>query len=212
MISLLVKIALWSWKWVAVAKLLLRWRSVCVHVCVCVSAFLTARVGVSRGEMIKVVGGNIKKCGVERVWWDRTQCRACCLSYDLPVMWLPWEPNIQPQLFPYKTKLLWGSIRMLFFFFFFSFLTTTKLIVRLFFFFAWLLFFISSRVKTWASRKHRDRRCHFSDAIQIVSAMWSVPLSHFSHTYSGKHSWEIPKKKKKKKMCLWVLCTCATAP
>lgn len=212
MISLLVKIALWSWKWVAVAKLLLRWRSVCVHVCVCVSAFLTARVGVSRGEMIKVVGGKHQK-----VWCGTSVVRSHTVPGLLSLLWPPCHVASMRTKHPATVVSIQNQAALgihpnalfLFFLFFPYYHKANRSAV---FFFAWLLFFISSRVRTWASRKHRDRRCHFSDAIQIVSAMWSVPLSHFSHTYSGKHSWEIPKKKKKKKMRLWVLCTCATAP
>lgn len=109
MISVLVKIVVWSWKWAAVAKLLLRRRRSRGSVCAWVSALTDSESkGLSRSND-KSWGEKHQKCGGERVWWDHTQRRACCLSHDLPVMWLPWEPNIQPQLFPYKTKLLWWS-------------------------------------------------------------------------------------------------------
>lgn len=63
MISVLVKIVVWSWKWAAVAKLLLRWRKSRGSVCVCVRECLlslTVRVRVSHGAMIKVEERNIK--------------------------------------------------------------------------------------------------------------------------------------------------------
>lgn len=101
---------------------------VCVYVCVCLH-FSDSQSGSSWSWNGKSQGGKLEMCVVERVWWDRTRCRACCLSHDLPAMWLPWEPSIQPQLISCKTKRLWWSGWLLFPF---PFLWTTKEIICLF--------------------------------------------------------------------------------
>lgn len=155
MISVLVKIVVWSWKWAAVAKLLLRWRKSRGSVCVCawVSALTDSESKGLSWSNDKSWGEKHQKCGGERVWWDHTQRLACCLSHDLPVMWLPWEPNIQPQLFPYKTKLLWWSKCFLSLFYYHK---ANRLDAS-----ASLLFFPFHLYHVWKSQYHTNSgRCH----------------------------------------------------
>lgn len=186
MISVLVKIVVWSWKWAAVAKLLLRWRKSRGSVCVCawVSALTDSESKGLSWSNDKSWGEKHQKCGGERVWWDHTQRLACCLSHDLPVMWLPWEPNIQPQLFPYKTKLLWWSKCFLSLFYYHK---ANRLDAS-----ASLLFFPFHLYHVWKSQYHTNSgRCHipicFKGKIKCPQCKQIYLLSpcntHYSHIF-----------------------------
>lgn len=172
----------------------------------CVCPCLCVRVCFPDSESRGLSRRNDKSCGGkhQKVWCGTSVVRSHTVPGLLSLLWPPCHVASMRTKHPatvvsIQNQAALGIHPNALFLFFLFFPYYHKANRSAGFFFAWLLFFISSRVRTWASRKHRDRRCHFSDAIQIVSAMWSVPLSHFSHTYSGKHSWEIPKKKKKKK-------------
>lgn len=134
MISLLVKIALWSWKWGAVAKLLLRWSSVCVLVCVCVCFPDSESRGLSRR--------NDKSCGGkhQKVWCGTSVVRSHTVPGLLSLLWPPCHVASMRTKHPATVVSIQNQaalvIRMLFFLFF-CYHKANRLAV---FFFAWLLF------------------------------------------------------------------------